>query len=364
MRLKHINLLIIGVLLGFNSLASQQIKQNKRIVRTYKVNPEIQVEVINKYGKVEIIQWEKDSVKFVINLETKAKTKEKIDKLEALLNFSFQGGENYIRAKTLVGNESNDLMSEITNLTNAIYTIGAEVNIDYTVYMPATNKLKIINSFGDVFMGNFNPNLQIELSHGDLRTGKLNSFSIIDLKFSKAFIEYLKEGKIKISYGDLTLTSCKMLDIESKVSNIDINEVEVLSINSRKDDFRIGTLNYLKGSSNFSKINVKKFNKEMKLTLKYGSVNLDKISKLFSSMDINSNYTDITLIFEEGAGYDFTLTETDLSFSYPKEKSNLNKVVVDKDKSTFKYSGTIGKANTKSKVLIRAEKGSVKIFQE
>jgi len=363
MRLKHISLFFILALMSNTIIAAPQIKQNKRIVRTYKLKPETQVEVYNKYGKVEIIHWNKDSVKYVINLETRAKTKDKIEKLEALLNFSFQGGENYIRAQTLIGSESNDLLSEISNLTNAIFTIGAEVDIDFTVYMPANNKLKIENSFGDVFMGDFNPNLQIDLSHGDLRTGKLNSSSIINIRFGHAFIEYIKEGKMKVSYADMDISKSKMLDIESKVSKIKIDQIDVLSLDSRRDAYEIGSIDYLKGSSNFSNIKLNTFKKELKLKLKYGALRMDKISNLFSAIDVTSNYTDITMIIEEGASYKISITETDVSISYPKEKIQLSKELIDKEKDTNKYAGKKGN-NPKSNILIEAEKGSIKIFQE
>ncbi|MBL6963224.1 MAG: hypothetical protein ISR55_05325 [Bacteroidetes bacterium] len=363
MRLKYISLLLIFVLFGFQTIAVQQIKRNKRFVRTYKIKPETRVEVYNKYGQVEIIHWQKDSVKYIIKLETRAKSKEKIDKLEALLNFSFQSGENYIRAKTLIGNEAKDLMSEITNLTNAIFTIGAEVDIDFTVYLPATNKLKIQNSFGDVFMGNIDPDIQIELSHGDLRAGKLNSHSIIDIKFGHAFIEFMKEGEVKLNYADLALSAADELDIKSKASSIDISNVDALSIDSRRDEYKIGQLNSLNGSSNFSKINIMKFDNELKLSLKYGSFSIIKISRLFSSVNISSGYTDITLIFERGSAYDFLLTSTDVSFSYPKEKLSLTKKEIDRDKRKYNYKGTLGQ-NTKSNVIILSEKGSVKVFQE
>jgi hypothetical protein len=273
-------------------------------------------------------------------------------------------GTGYIRAKTIIGNESKDFISEITNLTNAIFTIGAEIDIDYTVYVPKTAKLLIENSFGDIFIGNMNTNLQVDLSHGDLRAGRLNAFSIINVKFGKAFIEYLKEGKMDLNYSDLAMSKTNRIDIKSKVSTIDIVEAKVLSIDSKRDDYSIEKLDFLKGSSNFSKINVRSFEKEMNVSLKYGALTMEKISQLFTKLDMESNYTDITLIFEEGAAFNFSLTETEVSFDYPKESTKLEKTEINKEDEKYRYQGNFGGSKPQSKVVIVAHKGSVNIFHK
>ena len=58
-----------------------------QVVRAYKVSKETSVDVFNKYGKIHVVPWEKDSVKFIIDLAIRNKDPEKLEKIKENIHF-------------------------------------------------------------------------------------------------------------------------------------------------------------------------------------------------------------------------------------------------------------------------------------
>ena len=56
----------LAVLCCLSYAAGQEF--TNQVVRAYKISNETSVEVFNKYGKIHVVSWEKDSVKFIIDL--------------------------------------------------------------------------------------------------------------------------------------------------------------------------------------------------------------------------------------------------------------------------------------------------------
>ncbi|HPD65085.1 MAG TPA: hypothetical protein P5050_05980 [Bacteroidia bacterium] len=362
MRNLKILLLITALVLTALMLPAQTLKESRRLIRSYKLTPQQIVEITNKFGKVEVINWEKDSVRIVINFEMTAKTQDKIKKLETLLNFNFSVSEYYVRATTLIGSSGNTIKTEIDNITNAFMTIGAEAVIDYTVYLPSANRLKIKNSFGDIYLGNVRAPLDIDLAHGDLRIADLSSFSNIEIKFGKASIQYMPEGALNCQFSTISLEKAGKLNLISKSSNVNLSEVSTLEIDSRRDVIELKRVGTIKGKLYFTKMMVYRFDDDMNMETSFGSLNLEMIDKMFRGIQLKSNYTDITLFFQPGSSFNFNLTHTDVSFNYPQQMV-LNTQLINKDTKQYKTTGVFGDAGESGvKVIINAVKGSVKIL--
>jgi hypothetical protein len=68
--------LIIAFVLGiwlFPSLAYGQFTETKQIQKQFKVAPETRIEISNKYGKVELNTWDKDSVVIEVKIRVEIK---------------------------------------------------------------------------------------------------------------------------------------------------------------------------------------------------------------------------------------------------------------------------------------------------
>lgn len=67
--------IIAGLLLFLVPLmVNAQFTDTKEIRKSYAITPETQIEITNKYGKIDFKSWDKDSVKFQINIRVEEKS--------------------------------------------------------------------------------------------------------------------------------------------------------------------------------------------------------------------------------------------------------------------------------------------------
>ena len=349
MRYKFIYLVLLGLILQGPQVEAQ-VNQTKHITKSYLVNQNGRVEINNKYGKVHIDTWSGDSVKINIEFYAEEKTREKLDKLIAGVDFEFNATSTYITAKTIIGSNRSKLISDLIDFANTISTFGSRVRVDYMVYLPEKVHVTINNEFGDVYVDQMPGELNLKLSHGDFRAGTLNYDSDIEVKFGKAYIRNIKKGNIVIHYGDLNLNKADYVFLESKSSDIRIDAIKFLKIDSRRDHFRIELIDQFRGTSYFSHFEIENLRGFVNMGLNYGSFNIDRIDQSFTIININSRYTDMRFIFNKGISYTLELQLEKVYFSYPDVSASVNVKEVEGEKYK-KVSGYIGPNATSNKRL-------------
>ncbi len=57
--------MLLTLLFGYNMIG-QTVEKSRTVTETFKVEPGTEIEIINKYGNIHLIPWEKDSVQFTI----------------------------------------------------------------------------------------------------------------------------------------------------------------------------------------------------------------------------------------------------------------------------------------------------------
>ena len=66
--------ILLGVLvLGHLAVEAQDFRKSKKETRSFKVGADAELNIQNKYGKIELIAWEKDSIRFEVNIDVRAK---------------------------------------------------------------------------------------------------------------------------------------------------------------------------------------------------------------------------------------------------------------------------------------------------
>ena len=95
MNYKNIILLIVLTLIGPLSMA-ESYKEIRNVSQSIKTNEETKINVTNKYGSISINTWEKDSVRFEIELIISGTNKSKVEKLGNNIDFEFSGDESNI----------------------------------------------------------------------------------------------------------------------------------------------------------------------------------------------------------------------------------------------------------------------------
>lgn len=363
--MKRIILITICMLLLLPKmqLKAQEVEKYRQIVRTFEIKPGNTINITNKYGNIELKQWNKDSVRYDIRLKASAKTEDRLTKMLSTINFKFTNSLNSSVVQTYIGSSSNDLLSEIQNLTNSLFSVGIEIEIDYQVYVPKDCRIKIDNMFGDVYLNDLSQDIDIKLAHGDLRMGDITGDAKLDLRFSNAYINSFKKLDCNSDYSEIEIVKVEDLYLTSRASQIDLENVGYIIIDSKKDDISIDNVKQLSGSSSFSKIKIEEFDKIIDLNTKLGAINLKHVPATFSSINIRSEYTNITLMFDKKASFNLNFKHTNVDYRIPEEQAHLEYVEISKDDDIGLTHGYVGaNKNTRSKVDIEAENGALKIY--
>jgi hypothetical protein len=349
-------LVLMLVFISIN-LKSQVPEYMHQVVKSYPINNSVTVDITNKYGKVQVITWDVDSVKFMIDIRIRAKDEQKLQKLKQNIDFEFTHGQYFIIARTKLGEGSTDVFKDILDIAGAYLSTSNSVTINYRIMIPDNTPLIIENKFGDVYIDDLNGNLNLTLSYGDLKVNRLNGKSQIKLGSGDGEITYLKDGQLNISYADIHIREAGKLNGETRSSNITIDKALSLKLNTRRDKLYLNDLESLSGESYFSVINVGTLHNDLNIFCRYGDLNVDNINKSFTRLNIISEYTDLTLGFERPLSFGFDLTHRhDIAFIYPKNLASLNTTLVNAEDKLFLTSGSFGTGTAKSKVSIKAQR--------
>jgi hypothetical protein len=181
------------------------------------------------------------------------------------------------------------------------------VEVNYMVYVPAYLDVVLQNKFGDIYMDDLTGQVDIELSNGVLKANRLEGTSSISLSFANGMIASLGSCTMKLSYSDLVLGDVNQLDLVSKSSKLNVDKVDVLKINSRRDKLYFKHVEYLYGSSNFTQVWIYDFLRESDVYMKYGKLTIEHVLPDFTKIYVESDYTDISLFFNRESSLNFDI---------------------------------------------------------
>jgi len=182
------------------------------------------VSIQNSFGKVEIKTWSKSEVKVDVAIETSSNVEASAQRILDGINISSgsQGNETWF--KTDNKGTSNNGKNERSSMS-----------IDYIVYMPASNPLKISNEFGATIIPDFKGEVDLTSKFGKLKTGALTNIKKLWVEFGSAEFESLSNANVTMKFskgqfgklaGDtkLNFEFCKpiQVNLDNSVTNLDI----------------------------------------------------------------------------------------------------------------------------------------------
>jgi hypothetical protein len=349
--------LTLTVLILSACLRAQTPEYIHQVVRSFRVNNGVTLDLANKYGKVHIIKWNNDSIKFIIDLRIRTKDASKMQKLKQNIDFEFTASQYFLNARTKIGDNASDVFQDIKDIAGTYLSSSNTVTINYTVMVPDYVSLKIDNKFGNVYLDDADQNFNLTLSYGDFSCNRLTGKSEIRITSGNAEIGYIREGSLFLSYGNLHLHDAGKLTAETRSSTVTIDNSAELRINSRRDKLYLNELGSFSGESYFSNINGGILHNEMNFLSRYGAINLNNIQKTFSNLNLTAEFTKVTLAFDKSSSYNLELTHhQEVVLVYPKNIATLKTKVTNVAEKQFLTTGVIGTEPAASNVVISVPK--------
>lgn len=360
MKLKF-KLLLIAMAMAIQlPVTGQTYERSRDVVRSFAVTPNAEIQIVNKYGNIHLVQWEKDSVRFEIELVVKGNKQSKIQKNFDMIEFEFTATKHYVIGHTVFGSNKGAFWDEVSDLTNTIFSGGNRTQIDYKVYVPASCPLKIENKFGNVYIGDHAGRADIAISNGDLKANKFLSDLDLEIDFGSVSIRNLNNAKITASYAEVEIKKAGKLNIDSKSSTFDIEFAEDIMLESRRDKFNIEEIGIIKGNLSFSDLKIEYFTNLSILSSNYGSMDFRSVAESFKHVKIDAKYTDLDFNFEENAAFSLELTHNDKTqISLPETSDSIKKESIAESDGLYRTSGIIGTGSKLPLVEVTIESGHV-----
>jgi hypothetical protein len=357
MRFRKWILLLPILLFATFSVFSQSFSENKKYVHQFALNSKTNVEISNKYGKIQLLNWNKDSVRVDIDLFISSPSSARLEKLKQNINFDFANTSAYVVVKTIFGKSQSNVIDEIKDFAEAIVNGSNEVRIDYTVHLPQNQPIKITNKYGDIYSDDLTGEVLINLSNGDLKANDLKGNSQINISFGNAFINNVNKSRVVGEYAELTIKSAENISLETKSTKLHLEKANFVKLQSRRDDLSIENANKVVGDGYFSNILVQNIAEEISLSAKFGKLTVDNFRKNFSFINVTSEYTDVDLYFEHGTSFDFDISlYKDVLLRLPKEAEKTDEKTISTDLTQKVIYGKVGNSTTNAKVKITAPK--------
>jgi DUF4097 and DUF4098 domain-containing protein YvlB len=305
-------LALIAALVASIPLSGQSYERSRNEREAFRVAPNTEIQVVNKYGDIHMIPWEKDSVVFEISFSVTSKKQEKVDKVFEYIDFEFNSTSYYVSAKTVFKGQ-NTFWTEVSDVAGTIFSSGTNTRIDYTIYFPEKNDVRLENKFGNIYTTSHSGKVDITLSNGDMKAQSFLGQAKLRLEFGSATIDRISNGSLNLGYFELNLEEAGMLNLESRSSKIYLTRCDEMQINSRRDRYYIKSAGGVTGELFFSNLNLDRIDSKINLKCSYGDIKVLDISQSTGQMDFVAQYSDLTLYLGEDNLFTMDITRDDRS---------------------------------------------------
>ncbi len=310
--------------------------------------------VENRYGDVNMINWEKDSI--VIDVVV-------------TVDYPSAKARDLISYITVDFSEKGNTISAVTNINEKFsgkWTHNDDkkkFRIDYTIHAPAYIHLRLLNKYGDVFINELSGQAELEVRYGFIRINRLSRGHIkplntLTLAYSKGTIEEAGWLMLEMKYSKLEINHGKAIAGDTKYSHLTIDNISSVVFQSKYDEFRFGKVNNLVLVASYGDIKADEVRKKISLETRYTGVEIDHVPAGFISIDVDNAYGGVKIRIDPEASYYLKGSASYCKMNYP--EARVNRIIKN---NSSEVSGWIGTdKNSGSRVTIQSKYGSVTLY--
>jgi hypothetical protein len=317
------------------------------IKKEFIVNADAQLTVNNRFGKVHCANWEKNSVSIDVTITVTASDQEEAEKMFKRISVDFTDSPGLVTANTN--------MQEMKNSGRSRFSI------DYMINMPVGINLDITNKFGDIYINEVQGKAKINLSYGNLDAKKFgNSDNLLDIKFSKARVNWIKGAVVSLKYSEMRLDYAGSLRLDSKYSDLDAEKIIALNVLFEGGKLNMQNSSAVDSRSKFSDIDIQRIEQSLNLDIQYGNCDVREMPADFTAINIRNKYGDVSIGLSEQANYTLEAELKYCDLTYPEQRAKFS--YRSTSPTSKSYKGTIGGSQLPSgKVIIHSEYGNVEL---
>jgi len=316
----------------------------------YAVKAGDQLTIENKYGDIEIKNWEVDSVVIKATITAHTSSEAKAESL-------FKGIEINM-------DQIGETIMAFTEMQKNFKT-GNKFSIDYEVFMPEYIQISLNNKFGDIYINTVKAKTNINLSYGNLLAEKFlypneKPLSSINLSYAKATINECNRTKLTLKYSKMNIGTSETLVVVSRFSKLHLDNNISLIADSKYDAFSVmNTESVLISKGQYSDIKIDNVSRNLNLNLRYGNCKVANVASDFESISIDNQYVPSRITIAEGASYMLEAETKYCGISYPSDSQVISE---EKNHSESKIKVRVGNSDSpKSRVSVISKYGNISL---
>ena len=295
---KYLTIIILTILASTVSFARDE-EFTKKYKKEYDVKPGTQLQIENKYGNVDIKNWEKKSISIEVVITVRASNEEKARKLLDQINVEFSETGDIISAKT---DFSSDFSKYFQNTRDKL------IDIHYSVNMPKNVPLNLSNKYGNAFINELTSTSVIDIKYGNLKANRIvhndeKPLTQINLAYSNADIELCTWVKFDVKYSKVEMDESKALVFLSKYSKIFITKGSSLVTESKYDTYRLGKFTNLVATAGYSNFKAEEISNKIIMETRYTDLNVNHVPAGFENIKLTTSYGNYSVIIDPEASY-------------------------------------------------------------
>lgn len=350
-------LLLAAVVLVIGYSGTAQEKVSKKITKSYAMTNDGALHLENKYGNITLNGWEKDEVSVEIAITANHRKKDNAEDLLKRVKPIVRESNDFVSIRYEIEEKSSGWFARLIDETNPFDYNKSNLQIDFTVYMPANAELKVTNTFGDVIIEGWSGKLKALVEHGDVYLSDDLNKADITMRYGKLRAQNISYASIDIKNGELELRDSKSLRLNSSGCDIELGAITSLEIYANKDEIIAEEVNTMFGNLKFASLELDRLSDEADMTLRVADFRVAKITNANAAISIEQESSEISLNVTDFP-HQFDATIEQGLVRLPKSFQNIDSEILDKGKKLRKITATYGN-ETKGSVSIKGKKGVV-----
>jgi len=355
-------LLLLPVLSYAGTPTKGKYEKTKNVSKTYQVSTNTILNLENKYGNIDIVTWDRNTIDIDVKITVSGNNQDKIQSRLDQVQIEFSKRNNQVYATTHLRKEkSNSWLS--VSLFSWSSSSNTSLEINYTVKMPKNNDLNVTNDYGSISLDDLDGKANINCDYGKILIGNLNNSSnIININYTNhSVIDYINNGEINADYSGFTVEKANNIKLQADYTSSKIEFVKSLQYNCDYGSVKVEEANVIDGHGDYLSVRIGKISTSIDLDSSFGSIKIASVKKGFKFIKINTDYTGVKVGVDKEISCQIYANASYGSIKYYGDLFTFNKI---KEKSNYKeYVGYFQNENSSAEINVSTEYGSIKLYQ-
>lgn len=309
---KTTRLFWVAAILMIAVTVNAQQKAVKEISESYTIKKGFELAVDNKYGEINIVNWDKNECQVVVTIEVEAASKAKAEEGLKKVEIQIDKGSNDLSLETQFKEKNWNKM---------------KVEVIYDLKVPSYINASLEQQYGMIYIQELTGEVGINARYSDVNAGSLvqvdGAANNVDVAYGDITIEEVGSLNAKIRYGELQVERSQELNADLRYSRMKLGEANVVVIDSKYD-----------------KVSIDKLLGVLSIESAYTQAKIEELDAGFKAVSAEMSYGNLKAGLAKGAGF-----KIDSEVSYGSIDIPEGDLSREKDGMKKRVYGTVGKSN-------------------